>query len=151
MSLLDELKKTGLANDKKAKQIEREKKQQQHKDLKSGEARKQAEAAQKTAAAVAMPQPVDVAAKASEQLARLYKNAEVHNASGRKKFYFTTCDNYIDCLNISDVASILIDRGKFAIVANQNLDDYIVVKRATALAIEAIDKSRIVVLHRTEI
>ena len=153
MSLLDELKKAGLANDKKAKQIEREKKQQKHHELKSGEARKQADVAQGID-----NQPVDAvqaeasqATKQAEQLARIYKNAEVTNASGRKKFYFTTIDNYIDCMNMSDVASILLERGKYAIVANETLDDYIIVKRSTALALEAIDRKRVVVLHRTEI
>lgn len=152
MSLLDELKKAGLANDKKAKQIEREKKQQKHHELKSGESRKQVEASRADES-----RPVDAvmletsqAAKQTEQLARIYKNAEVTNASGRKKFYFTTIDNYIECMNMSDVASILLERGKYAIVANESLDDYIVVKRATALALESIDKRRVVVLHRTE-
>ena len=51
---------------------------------------------------------------------------------------------------LSDVASALLDRGKYAIVANEALDDYILVRRASALAIEAIDKKRVIVLRRQE-
>ena len=51
---------------------------------------------------------------------------------------------------LSDVAAALLERGKYAIVANENLDDYILVRRATALAIEAIDKKRIIVFRRQE-
>lgn len=151
MSMLDELKKVGLTNDKKAKQVERAKKQQQHHDLKTGEAKKQMAGKDTVATNVATEAVPSLEAKDQEQLARLYKDAALSNFSGRKKFYFTTPDCYIDCMCVSDVASILLERGKIAIVANSSKDDYILVKRATALAIEAIDKTRVVVLHRQEV
>lgn len=149
MSMLDELKKAGLTNDKKARQVERAKKQQHHHDLKTGEARKQAvaKAIQTDCAKDARP----ALAGDAEQLSRIYQDAGLSNLSGRKKFYFTTPDNYIDCLSISDVAAILLERGKLAIVENLSRDDYILVKRSTALAIEAIDKTRLMVFRRQEV
>ena len=51
---------------------------------------------------------------------------------------------------ISDVASALLERGKYAIVANAAMDDYILVSSATALAIEAVDKKRVIVFRRQE-
>ena len=150
MSMLDELKKVGLTNDKKAKQVERAKKQQQHHELKTGEAKKTAPKEGAPSDAVAEVAPALVA-KDQEQLERLYKDAGLANFSGRKKFYFTTPEGFIDCMCVSDVAYILLERGKIAIVANASKDDFILVKRATALAIEALDKTRVVMLHRQEV
>ena len=146
--MLDALKNAGLADAKKAKKAENEKKLQLHKELKSG----------KTAVQEAPAEPVIVKAQAiqnvelqvQERLAAAYKGAALTDVSGRKKFYFTTLDQYVDCMMISDVASALLERGKYAIVANENLDDYILVRRSAALAIEAIDKKRVIVLRRQE-
>jgi len=152
-NLLDALKNAGLADAKKAKKAEQARKQQQHKDLKSGapKAAAVAEAAPAAAVETDRAQAVqNVEAQVRERLAAAYRGAEVANASGRKKFYFQTLDHYIDCMMLSDVASALLERGKYAIVANENLDDYIIVRRAAALSIEAIDKKRIIVLRRQE-
>ena len=153
-NLLDALKNAGLADAKKAKKAEQARKQQQHKDLKSGVAKASVQAAQNDvveAQAAERAQAVqNVETQVRERLAAVYRGAEVVNAAGRKKFYFTTMDQCIDCMMLSDVASALIERGKYAIVANEALDDYIVVRRAAALSIEAIDKKRIVVLRRQE-
>ena len=148
MSMLDELKKAGLTNDKKARQVERAKKQQQHHELKAGENRKQIENRERE---IAVASDIETPTlKEAEQLARIYKDASLVHLSGRKKFYFTTPDGYIDCLCLSDVASILLERGKLAIVVGLAPDEYILVKRATALSIEAIDKKRVLVLRRQE-
>ena len=148
MSMLDELKKAGLTNDKKARQVERAKKQQQHHELKAGENRKQIENRERE---IAVASDIETPTlKEAEQLARIYKDASLVHLSGRKKFYFTTPDGYIDCLCLSDVASILLERGKLAIVVGLASDEYILVKRATALSIEAIDKKRVLVLRRQE-
>ena len=147
-NLLDALKNAGLADAKKVKKAEQAKKQQVHKELKSGIGK----------SPVPDPEPVITKAQAlqnvemqvQERLSAAYRGAAVSDASGRKKFYFQTADQYIECMMLSDVASALLDRGKYAIVANEAQDDYIVVRRASALAIEAIDKKRVVVLRRQE-
>ena len=150
-NLLDALKSAGLADEKKARKAENAKKQQQHRDLKSGAARNNA-ASTEVAAAPERTQAVqNVEIQVKDRLAQIYQNAALTDISGRKKFYFQTPDNYIDCIMLSDVAAALLDRGKYALVANESLDDYIMVRRATALAIEAIDKKRIIILKRQEV
>ena len=147
-NLLDALKNAGLADAKKIKKAEQAKKQQIHKDLKSGAPK----------AAQLSPEPViakevaiqNVELQNKERLASVYRGASVPDISGRKKFYFQTPDQYIECMMLSEVASALLDRGKYAIVANEAADDYIVVRRSAALAIEAIDKKRVIVLRRQE-
>ena len=151
-NLLDALKSAGLADAKKAKKAEQAKKQQMHKDLKSGAAKAQpAPAAEPAEPAVSRVQAVEnVAQQVRERLSAAYRGAALSDVSGRKRFYFTTLDQQIDFMMLSDVASALLDRGKYAIVANEALDDYILVRRASALAIEAIDKKRVIVLRRQE-
>ena len=148
-NLLDALKKAGLTDEKKAKKAENQKKQQQHRDLKSGKSPEQ------TMAVVEAAQPkqavVNVEQQVKERLGQVYKGAALSDVSGRKKFYYQTMDQYIDCMMLSDVASALLERGKYAIVANEAMDDYILVRRATALAIEAIDRKRVILLRRQEI
>ena len=147
-NLLDALKNAGLADAKKVKKAEQAKKQQVHKELKSGAAK----------TSVADPAPIiekqqamqNVELQLQERLAAVYRGAAVSDAGGRKKFYFQTPDQYIECMMLSDVASALLDRGKYAIVANEAQDDFIVVRRSSALAIEAIDKKRVIVLRRQE-
>ena len=147
-NLLDALKSAGLADAKKARKAEQEKKQQLHRELKSG--------AKTVADPVPEPQITksqaiqNVEMQVRERLAAAYRGAALNDVSGRKKFYFQTIDQFIDCMMLSDVAAALLERGKYAIVANENLDDYILVRRATALAIEAIDKKRIIVFRRQE-
>lgn len=167
-NLLDALKHAGLADAKKAKKIENEKKQQQHRDLKRESAPH--EPARQTAAAAAGHDFIAVGEQngaagnaiakdaavqnaqnqAAERLRRIYAQAPLRNAAGRKKFYFETPDHFIECIGLSDVAYALLDRGKYAIAQNEACDDYIVVSRATALNLEAVDKRRVVVFRRQE-
>ena len=149
-NLLDALKKAGLADAKKAKKAEHEKKQQQHRDLKRGEVKAESKSVVPAAESVKTQAAVDSAAHQKERLAQAYRGASLSDISGRKKFYFQTLDQHIDCMMLSDVATALLERGKYAIVANENLDDYILVRRASALSIEAIDKKRIIVMRRQE-
>ncbi len=147
-NMLDALKNAGLANEKKVKKAENEKKQQLHKELKSG----------RSPVTESVTEPVvekekaiqNVEQQIRDRLAAAYRGAALNDVSGRKRFYFTTLDQCIDCMMISDVAAALLDRGKYAIVANETLDDYIMVRRAVALTIEAIDKKRVIVLKRQE-
>lgn len=147
-NLLDALKNAGLADAKKIKKAEQAKKQQVHKELKSGAPK----AVQPTSEpVVAKEQAIqNVELQVRERLAAVYRGAAVPDTGGRKKFYFQTPDQFIECMMLSDVASALLDRGKYAIVANEAADDYIVVRRSAALAIEAIDKKRVIVLRRQE-
>ncbi len=149
-NMLDALKNAGLADAKKAKKAEHDKKQQLHKDLKSGAAKAAFEPAvvEKNEVKDLVIQNVELQVK--ERLAAAYRGAALTDISGRKKFYFTTIDQFVDCMMLSDVASALLERGKYAIVANENLDDYILVRRSSALAIEAIDKKRVIVLRRQD-
>lgn len=147
--LLDALKKAGLADAKKAKKAEHEKKQQQHRDLKRGESKHEKVIAA-PAEPVKAPEVTDGAVLQKERLAHAYRGAALSDISGRRKFYFETLDHHIECMMLSDVASALLERGKYAIVANESLDDYILVRRASALAIEAIDKKRVIVMRRQE-
>ncbi len=167
-NLLDALKHAGLADAKKAKKIENEKKQQQHRDLKRESASH--ESALRTGAAspdhdfIAVGDQNGAAGnisakdaaiqnaqtQAAERLRRIYAQAPLRNAGGRKKFYFETPDHFIECIGLSDVAHALLDRGKYAIAQNEACDDYIVVSRATALNLEAVDKRRVVVFRRQE-
>lgn len=147
-NLLDALKNAGLADAKKVKKAEQAKKQQEHKELKSGAVKTAPESPAPVVDKVQAMQNVEVQIR--ERLAAAYRGAAVSDASGRKKFYFQTPDQFIECMMLSEVASALLDRGKYAIVANEAQDDYIVVRRASALAIEAIDKKRVVVLRRQE-
>lgn len=151
-NMLDALKSAGLADAKKAKKAEQAKKQQVHKDLKSGASKAQAAAPlEAPELQVSRQQAVEnVAQQVRDRLSSAYRGAALTDVSGRKRFYFTTLDQQIDCMMLSDVASALLDRGKYAIVANEAMDDYILVRRASALAIEAIDKKRIIVLRRQE-
>ncbi|MBR4985267.1 MAG: DUF2058 family protein [Proteobacteria bacterium] len=151
-NLLDALKNAGLADAKKAKKAEQAKKQQAHKELKSGASKAQAVSPMEAPEPqVSRQQAVEnVAQQVRDRLTAAYRGAALTDISGRKKFYFTTLDQHIDCMMLSDVASALLDRGKYAIVANEAMDDYILVRRASALAIEAIDKKRIIVLRRQE-
>lgn len=149
-NLLDALKKAGLADAKKAKKAEHEKKQQQHRDLKRGEPKSEIKEVCVSAEPVASPSVVDAAQHQKERLTQAYHGAALSDISGRKKFYFQTLDQHIECMMLSDVATALLERGKYAIVANESLDDYILVRRASALAIEAIDKKRIIVMRRQE-
>lgn len=150
--MLDALKSAGLADAKKAKKAEQAKKQQVHKDLKSGASKTQAVSPLEAPdSQISRQQAVEnVAQQVRDRLSAAYRGAALTDVSGRKRFYFTTLDQQIDCMMLSDVASALLDRGKYAIVANEALDDYILVRRASALAIEAIDKKRIIVLRRQE-
>ena len=150
-NLLDALKNAGLADEKKARKAENAKKQQQHRDLKSGASKNNVihEDAAVASDRVQAVQNVEIQVK--DRLAQIYQNAALTDISGRKKFYFQTPDNYIDCIMLSDVAAALLDRGKYALVASESLDDYIMVRRSTALAIEAIDKKRIIILKRQEV
>lgn len=148
-NMLDALKNAGLADSKKAKKAENEKKQQLHKDLKSG-APKPAPVQEVRETPVKAQAIQNVEVQVQERLAAAYRGAALTDISGRKKFYFTTIDQCIDCMMLSDVASALLERGKYAIVANETLDDYILVRRASALAIEAIDKKRVIILKRQE-
>lgn len=148
-NLLEELKKAGLASAKKSKQIEREKKQQEHREYKE-----KLEPAKVTAKAEQVQQlspQISLEQQNRHRLEQLYRDAEIGNTGGRRKFYFRGLDDHIECLQMSDLASALIDRGKLAIASNLTLDDYILIKRASALAIEAIDKKRIILLKRKEI
>lgn len=153
-NLLDALKKVGIADEKKAKKAENAKRQQQHRELKRGENSAQSAltaAANELDAQREKARAIENAAQqARDRLAETYRDAAVPNANGRKKFYFTTLERRIDCMMVSDVANALLERGKYAIVANETLDDYLVVRRATALAIEAIDKKRVVMMRRQE-
>lgn len=155
-NLLDALKHAGLADAKKAKKIENEKKQREHRDLKRESAPGHdyiAVGEQNGAAgnAIAKDAAVQNAQnQAAERLRRIYAQAPVRNAAGRKKFYFETPDHFIECIGLSDVAYALLDRGKYAIAQNEACDDYIVVSRATALNLEAVDKRRVVVFRRQE-
>lgn len=150
-NLLDALKSAGLADAKKAKKIEHEKKQQAHKDLKSGAARQAAQNAPSPAPVVERAEAIQNAqTQVQDRLKAAYRGAALSDISGRKKFYFTTPDQFIECMMLSEVASALLDRGKYAIVSSEMLDDYILVRRATALAIEAIDRKRVIVLKRQE-
>lgn len=145
-NLLDALKNAGLADAKKVKKAEQVKKQQLHKELKSG-----TKPQVKEVPMVERSQAIqNVEVQVQERLSAIYRDAALCDISGRKKFYFQTMDQFIDCMMLSDVASSLLERGKYAIVASEKLDDYILVRRATALAIEAIDKKRIIVLRRQE-
>ena len=149
-NMLDALKNAGLANAKKVKKAENEKKQQLHKELKSGKAA--APIAEPVREAVVEKEKAiqNVEQQVRDRLAAAYRGAALNDVSGRKRFYFTTLDQYIDCMMISEVAAAPLDRGKYAIVANETLDDYIMVRRAVALTIEAIDKKRVIVLKRQE-
>lgn len=164
-NLLDALKHAGLADAKKAKKIENEKKQQQHRDLKRDAAHTQASSVPQPntdhdfiAIEGKAPQAQDlrdaarhnVEAHVADRLKQIYAQAALRNVFGRKKFYFETSDHFIECIGLSDVAYALIDRGKYAIVANDAMDDFIVVNRATALNLEAVDKRRVAVLKRQE-
>ena len=149
MSILDELKKTGLANAKKAKQIEKEKKQQQHRELKEGTTAPQP-APKVSAETLALENKRLLEIQEKEHLQRVYCGAALGDVAGRKRFYFRTFDRFLDVLMLSDVAVALLERGKYAIVADAALDEHIVVKRATALLIEAIDKKRVVFFVRQE-
>lgn len=159
-NLLDALKNAGLADAKKAKKIENEKKQQKHRELKRNEAHEAKGAASVSHDFVqvdARATEIDKAAarqnaevQMASRLKQIYAQASITNAYGRKKFYFETPDRYIECMGLSDVAYALLDRGKYAIVSNENQDDFIVVHRAVALNLEAVDKKRVVVLHRQE-
>jgi len=146
-NMLDALKKSGLANDKKAKQVEREKKQQQHRGLKDGGGTSTQEIAADLRATEAKQ---SVETQVQQRLAQVYLDAALGDVNGRKKFYFQTPERFIDAIMLSDLALALLERGKYAIVANASQDDYIVVKRATALAIEAIDKKRVIFFKRQE-
>lgn len=182
-NLLDALKHAGLADAKKAKKIENEKKQQQHRDLKRDAAHTQASSvpqpntdhdfiaiegkatnagkahidrAHDAADGATNAQDLRDAARhnaeahVADRLKQIYAQAALRNVFGRKKFYFETSDHFIECIGLSDVAYALIDRGKYAIVANDAMDDFIVVNRATALNLEAVDKRRVAVLKRQE-
>lgn len=149
-NMLDALKNAGLADAKKAKKAEHDKKQQLHKDLKSGAAKVASEPAVVEINEVKAQVIQNVELQVKERLAAAYRGAALTDISGRKKFYFTTIDQFVDCMMLSDVASALLERGKYAIVANETLDDYILVRRSSALAIEAIDKKRVIVLRRQE-
>ena len=148
-NLLDALKSAGLADAKKAKKIEHEKKQQQHKDLKSG-AVKAAPPEPEKVEDIKKQAVIQTEKLVQDRLESAYRGAALSDIAGRKKFYFTTVDQCIDCMMLSEVAAALLDRGKYAIVANLAMDDYLLVRRATALAIEAIDKKRVIVLKRQE-
>lgn len=149
-NLLDALKKAGLADAKKAKKAEHEKKQQQHRDLKRGDLKTENKTAEPSVEPVKTPVVADIAAHQKERLAQAYRGAALSDISGRRKFYFQTLDQHIECMMLSDVATALLERGKYAIVANEALDDYILVRRSSALSIEAIDKKRIIVMRRQE-
>ena len=147
-NLLDALKNAGLADAKKVKKAEQAKKQQIHKELKSGAVKAAPVEAEPVVSKSQAMQNVEL--QVQERLAAAYRGAALSDVSGRKKFYFQTPDQFIECMMLSEVASALLDRGKYAIVANESQDDYILVRRASALAIEAIDKKRVVVLRRQE-
>ena len=152
-NLLDALKSAGLADDKKARRAEQEKKQTEHKNLKRGAAAPTAEPVSPSSPKSPVPNGVAIEnaeLQARERLQAIYRQAALPNTAGRKKFYYQTLENDIDCMMISDVASALLERGKYAIVANAAMDDYILVSRATALAIEAVDKKRVIVFRRQE-
>lgn len=153
-NLLDALKNAGLANEKKLKKVQNEKKQQLHRDLKRGDRPAATAAPEPAAPAInddAKTQAIQNAgALRAQRLHDAYKNIAVANGAGRKKFYFQTPDGFIDCLMLSDVACALLERGKYAVIASENLDDFILVSRQSALAVEAIDKTRIAVLRRQE-
>lgn len=171
-NLLDALKHAGLADAKKAKKIENEKKQRQHRDLKRdssshaatdnspnppGNAHDFIAVAERTPAENALNRQIDrcaarqnAEAHAADRLKQIYAQAALRNVFGRKKFYFETHDHFIECVGLNEVAYALLDRGKYAIVANADMDDFIVVNRSTALNLEAVDKRRVVVLKRLE-
>lgn len=149
-NMLDALKSAGLANAKKVKKAENEKKQQLHKELKSGRTVSSASESVQVRVSEKEKALQNVELQTRERLSSAYRGAALNDVSGRKRFYFTTLDQCIDCMMISESAAALLDRGKYAIVANEALDDYIIVRRSSALSIEAIDKKRVIVLRRQE-
>ena len=147
-SLMDELKKAGLASDKKHKQIEREKKQQQHQALKQTSKTKPA--------SEITVHPADdanllIQKQKRARLEAIYASIETSEWGGRRKFYFQTPDQKIGAMQISDLCGILLERGKLAIIqALDSPNDFLVVKRSTALALDEAEPGRIAYFQRKE-
>lgn len=141
-NFLDELKKVGLTDSKKQKQLEREMRKQAHIDLKQKA---------KESSPVLQPDPIAKLEKQrTERLSQLMDEGCVEDYAGRKRFYFQTPDQSIAYLQLSDIAAALLERGKFAITLGSDPDSYLLIRRAQALAMEELDSRMIVFLQRKE-
>ncbi|MFA5624148.1 MAG: DUF2058 family protein [Bradymonadales bacterium] len=140
-SFLEELKKAGLADAKKQKQIEREKRKQAHIERK--------QAAKAAPPVIVETATLDLEKQTQLRIGQLLSEGMVQDYSGRKRFYFQTPDDSIHYLQISDICAALLERGKYAIVQILQ-DDFAVIRRAQALAIEELKPELVVLLQRKE-